>query len=78
MVNSYILFSNSLTKFITYPCFSSNVGKIGSSKLTIENQSIPIKRIIKSFLAGLFVDLEKRLSDGINTFKCNLSSLKFY
>ena len=32
-------------------------------------ESVPIKNIIKNCLSGLFDDLEKRATDGINSFK---------
>ena len=40
------------------------------SNLQMNEESVPIKNIIKSSLTGLFDDLEKRETDGINSFKC--------
>ena len=39
------------------------------SELRIDSESIPIKNSIKRCLSGLFDDLEKRTTDGINSLK---------
>ena len=39
------------------------------SELRVDMESVQIKNIIKSSLSGLFDDLEKRATDGINSFK---------
>ena len=39
------------------------------SNLQMNKESVPIKNIIKRSLTGLFDDLEKRATDGINSFK---------
>ena len=39
------------------------------SKLEMNKESVPIKNIIKRSLTGLFDDLEKRATEGINSFK---------
>ena len=38
-------------------------------KLEMSKESVPIKNIIKRSLTGLFDDLEKRATDGINSIK---------
>ena len=43
--------------------------KTPSAVLNIKMESKPIKKLIKSSIAGLFDDLEKRSAAGINTFK---------
>ena len=49
-------------------CKICNVETDGS-ELRIDLESVPIKNIIKMCLSGLFDDLEKRATDGINLFK---------
>ena len=39
------------------------------SNLQMSKESVPIKNIIKRSLSGLFDHLEKRGTDGINSFK---------
>ena len=39
------------------------------SELKVNIESVPIKNSIKRCLSGLFDDLEKRATDGINSFK---------
>ena len=39
------------------------------SSLKISTESAPIKRMIKSYLSGLFVELEKRMTNEVNSFK---------
>ena len=39
------------------------------SELRVDSESVPIKNINKRSLSGLFDDLEKRATNGINSFK---------
>ena len=39
------------------------------SELRVDMESVPTKNIIKMCLSGLFDDLEKRATDGINSLK---------
>ena len=39
------------------------------SDLRVDRESVPFKNSIKRCLSGLFDDLEKRTTDGINSFK---------
>ena len=45
------------------------------SELRVDRESVPIKNIIKKSLTGLFDDLEKRATDGINSFKSLINLL---
>ena len=46
------------------------------SNLQINKESIPVKKnSIKMCLSGFFDDLEKRATDGINSFKSNIDLL---
>ena len=46
--------------------------------LKIKNETIPVKGMIKLFLADLFVDLEKRTSEGVDKIKSNNFCIKRY
>ena len=45
------------------------------SDFRVDMESVQIKNIIKSSLSGLFDDLEKRATDGINSFKSYIDLL---
>ena len=45
------------------------------SKLEMNKESALVKNSIKSCLSGLFDDLEKRTTDGINSFKSKINLL---
>ena len=45
------------------------------SKLEMNKEPVPIKNSIKRSLTGLFDDLEKRATEGINSFKSKINLL---